>query len=97
MFRFTSSTGLVPPDPNYPHSLRTTRASWAGRGRDKKQKTEEKEEDKVDLRVNGSRIILFSLGGLTYSEVRSVYEVSRDTQREIYIGMKFLLLFLLLM
>ena len=89
MFRFTSSTGLVPPDPNYPHSLRTTRASWAGRGRDKKQKTEEKEEDKVDLRVNGSRIILFSLGGLTYSEVRSVYEVSRDTQREIYIGMEF--------
>lgn len=85
MFRFTTSTGLVPPDPNYPHSLRTTRASWAGKGRDKKQKAEEK-SDQVDLRVNGSRIILFSLGGLTYSELRSVYEVSRDSQREIYIG-----------
>ena len=85
MFRFTASTGLVPPDPNYPHSLRTTRASWSGRSRAKKSK-DEKQESKLDLRVNGSRIVLFSLGGLTYSELRSSYEVSKDTQREIFIG-----------
>jgi syntaxin-binding protein 1 len=84
MFRFASN-GLVPPDPNYPQSLRTTRASWSGRGRTQKNKNEEGKE-KLDLRVNGSRIILFSLGGLTYSEIRSVYEVARDTQREIFIG-----------
>ncbi|KAJ3370303.1 vacuolar sorting protein VPS33/slp1 [Kappamyces sp. JEL0680] len=87
MFRFTSN-GLVPPDPNYPHSLRTTRASWSGRTRAQKANNDdEKDKEKIDLRVNGSRIILFSLGGLTYSEIRAAYEVTRDTQREIYIGM----------
>lgn len=93
MFRFTSN-GLVPPDSNYPHSLRTTRASWTGRARTQKDKDDEKDKGKLDLRVNGSRIILFQLGGLTYSEVRSVYEASRDSQREIYLG-KFLIVFML--
>jgi Sec1 family len=85
MFRFTSN-GIVPPDSNYPHSLRTTRASWVGRAR-VKGKNDEPEKDKIDLRVNGSRIILFCLGGITYSEMRTVYEASRESQREIYLGM----------
>jgi syntaxin-binding protein 1 len=84
MFRFTSN-GIVPPDPNYPLSLRTTRASWSGRGRVQKSSAE-KGKEQLDWRKNGSRIILFSLGGLTYSEIRSMYELSKESQREIFFG-----------
>ncbi|KAJ3271878.1 vacuolar sorting protein VPS33/slp1 [Terramyces sp. JEL0728] len=87
MFKFTSN-GIVPPDPNYPNSLRTTRASWAGRAR-VKQNTKEVSKEVVDWRRNGSRIILFCLGGLTYSEVRSCYELSKESQREIFMGSTF--------
>ena len=91
MFRFTNN-GLVAPDPNHPHSLRTTRTSWAGRrvakpGAKKANADENKEE--TDLRRNGPRIILFSLGGMTFSEMRSAYELTRDEQREVLVGSTF--------
>jgi syntaxin-binding protein 1 len=86
MFRFTSN-GIVPPDPNYPLSLRTTRASWSGKARVAKTNNgSEKQKEQIDWRRNGSRIIIFSLGGLTYSEVRSAYEVCKESQREVFIG-----------
>eukprot|EP00842_Homolaphlyctis_polyrhiza_P005104 jgi/Hompol1/5595/HPOL_004565-RA len=109
MFRFTSN-GLVAPDPNYPHSLRTTRTSWVNRkpgvktsgtksgGANSSGTTGANSSgagaghdspEKGDLRRNGPRVILFVLGGLTYSEMRSVYEITRDTQREVYIGSTF--------
>ncbi|KAJ3259941.1 vacuolar sorting protein VPS33/slp1 [Boothiomyces macroporosus] len=89
MFKFTSN-GIVPPDPNYPNSLRTTRASWAGRARVKTSaKAKDTPKEVADWRRNGSRIILFSLGGLTYSEVRSCYEISKESQREIFMGSTF--------
>ena len=31
-------------------------------------------------------VILFVIGGVTYSEIRSAYEVSEATKREVYIG-----------
>ena len=31
-------------------------------------------------------VVLFVIGGVTYSEIRSAYEVSEATKREIYIG-----------
>jgi syntaxin-binding protein 1 len=86
MFRFTSN-GIVPPDPNYPLSLRTTRASWSGKSRVPKAANGiDKSKEQVEWRRNGPRIILFSLGGLTYSEIRSAYEISKESQRELYIG-----------
>lgn len=89
MFRFASN-GIVPPDPNYPLSLRTTRTSWAGKGRTQKtDKGQASNKEHVDWRRNGSRIILFSLGGMTYSEVRSAYEISKEAQRDLYFGSTF--------
>lgn len=98
MFQFSAATnGLVAPDPNYPTSLRTTRVtSWAPRSQKlaaatkpgAKKETNSKEDN--DFRRNGSRIILFSIGGLTYSEVRSAYEISKDQQREIFFGSIFI-------
>ncbi|KAI8926874.1 Sec1-like protein [Entophlyctis helioformis] len=94
MFRFTSN-GLVAPDPNFPHSLRTTRASWVNRrpakGQTKSGGNESSAgggggQEKQDLRRNGSRIIVFSLGGLTHSEMRTAYEVAKDAQRDVIIG-----------
>ncbi|KAJ2997799.1 vacuolar sorting protein VPS33/slp1 [Globomyces sp. JEL0801] len=90
LFKFTNTNGIVPPDPNYPNSLRTTRASWAGQSRVRKSKDDPAKPELIDWRKNGSRIIVFSLGGLTYSEVRSAYEVSREAQREVYMGGTFL-------
>ncbi|KAJ8327543.1 hypothetical protein BDV3_003364 [Batrachochytrium dendrobatidis] len=104
MFRFTSN-GLVAPDPNYPHSLRTTRTTWVNRkpapnkrnatggdslnsGNDKNRHSDG--SDKSDLRRNGPRIILFSLGGLTYSELRSAHEITRDSLREVFLGSTYL-------
>lgn len=90
IFRFVNNTNnITAPDPNHPNSLRTTRASWGttrrtariGNGNDP-----EKDADENELRRNGSRVILFSVGGLTYSEVRSAYEVTREEQREVFIG-----------
>lgn len=31
-------------------------------------------------------VVLFVIGGVTYSEIRSAYEVSEATKREVYIG-----------
>ena len=84
MFRIKSD-GIEPPDPNYPNSLRTTRATWSGQTRSKTA-TEKQVVENRDLRRNGPRIILFCLGGITNSELRSAYELTKETQREILIG-----------
>ncbi|KAI8847505.1 Sec1-like protein [Chytridium lagenaria] len=39
-----------------------------------------------ELRRNGPRIIVFMMGGVTYSELRSCHEVLRELGREIFIG-----------
>ncbi|TPX45932.1 hypothetical protein SeMB42_g00060 [Synchytrium endobioticum] len=79
-------------------SLRTTKPSWAQRrvtasGSDtasvastssgSSSITRGRDED---LRRNGPRVILFILGGITYSEMRAAYEVMRKSQREVIVG-----------
>jgi syntaxin-binding protein 1 len=39
-----------------------------------------------DYLANGSRIIVFMLGGVTYSEIRSCFELRKDLRREVIIG-----------
>eukprot|EP00842_Homolaphlyctis_polyrhiza_P003812 jgi/Hompol1/4431/HPOL_007106-RA len=51
------------------------------RSRASKEKAAEEE-----LRVNGARIILFVLGGVTYSEMRSIYELRKDMRRDVILG-----------
>ncbi|BFZ56686.1 hypothetical protein PYCC9005_003734 [Savitreella phatthalungensis] len=53
-------------------SLRTNRPAWA-KGRSMTETPKQ-------------RIIVFVAGGATYSEVRSVYELSRETNRDVYLG-----------
>ncbi|KAJ3113505.1 hypothetical protein HDU96_003328 [Phlyctochytrium bullatum] len=38
-----------------------------------------------ELRRNGPRVIVFVLGGVTYSEIRSCHEVLRESNREIFV------------
>ncbi|KND03576.1 uncharacterized protein SPPG_01051 [Spizellomyces punctatus DAOM BR117] len=40
----------------------------------------------VDLRTNGSRIIVLFVDGLSFAEVRVAYEVTSELQREVIIG-----------
>ena len=40
----------------------------------------------MDLRKNGSRVIVFSVGGMCFSEIRSTYELVKDYARDVIIG-----------
>ena len=57
-----------------PGSLRSSRPQWAERA-----KTRSVKEPK-------QRIVVFQLGGMTYSEIRSAYKVAASANREIFIG-----------
>lgn len=57
-----------------PASLRSSRPQWAERA-----KTRTVKEPK-------QRLIVFQLGGMTYSEIRSVYQVSNASNRDVFIG-----------
>lgn len=46
--------------------------------------------------VPSRSIVLFVIGGITYSEIRSAYEVAEATKREIYIGSTQMIIFALL-
>ncbi|KAJ3123490.1 vacuolar sorting protein VPS33/slp1 [Nowakowskiella sp. JEL0407] len=77
-------------------SLRTTRATWAkkgkgGSGPNATSPTSPTAEtnnasDQEDLRKNGPRIVVFVLGGMTFSEMRTMYELQKKTRRECIIG-----------
>ncbi|KAJ3236110.1 vacuolar sorting protein VPS33/slp1 [Chytriomyces hyalinus] len=85
------------PSAGNPYSLRTTRASWA-----KKPKLNMNEgggfggasagasgkggEDADDLRKNGPRVVVFIAGGVTFSEIRSGYEIVKELKRDVIIG-----------
>lgn len=57
-----------------PASLRSSRPQWAERA-----KTRTVKEPK-------QRLIVFQLGGMTYSEIRSAYQVSNASNRDVFIG-----------
>lgn len=98
MFRFTSN-GITAPDPNHPYSLRTTRTTWAnkrvansGPGSLNASGKTDDQPDENEFRRNGARVILFTLGGMTYSEMRCAYEITRDDKREVFFGILTILL-----
>jgi syntaxin-binding protein 1 len=57
-----------------PASLRSSRPQWAERA-----KTRTVKEPK-------QRLVIFQLGGMTYSEIRSVYQVASASNRDVFIG-----------
>ncbi|RKP09734.1 Sec1-like protein [Thamnocephalis sphaerospora] len=57
-------------------SLRSTKPSW-------QKSAQERSEAKP---VTGGRLIVFVAGGITYSEMRSVYEVGQKYGRDVLIG-----------
>ena len=60
---------------NQPASLRSARPQWAERAKTKAVKEPRQ------------RLIVFQLGGITYSEVRSAYKVTASSNnREVFIG-----------
>lgn len=67
----------VPPEPELRNtanqgSLRTNRPAWA--------------KGRIQQDLPRQRIIAFVAGGATYSEVRSVYELSESLQRDVILG-----------
>ncbi|KAI8614150.1 Sec1-like protein [Chytriomyces sp. MP71] len=94
----TVSNALQPlPNAGNPYSLRTTRASWAtkpkitdnlgvGSGPGGAGGSKGAPEDAEDLRKNGARIVVFIMGGATFSEIRSCYEIMKEFRRDVIIG-----------
>jgi syntaxin-binding protein 1 len=75
---------LVATDPKFPFSLRTTRANWV---HEKKEADKPiVNDDRNLITKNGPPIIIFMLGGLSFSEMRVAYEISKEWNRDIYIG-----------
>ncbi|KAJ3195406.1 vacuolar sorting protein VPS33/slp1 [Irineochytrium annulatum] len=93
--KVTKSNNPLQPLPNAsnPYSLRTTRPSWALKSKvSSSSKSGDANAnsasagDGEELRRNGPRIILFVMGGLTFSEIRASFEVMKDTKRDVIIG-----------
>ncbi|RKO88418.1 Sec1-like protein [Blyttiomyces helicus] len=60
---------------------------WATRRPQKASAGKEEE----DLRGNGSRVIVFFVGGITFPEIRTAYEITKGLKREIVVGSTHLL------
>lgn len=75
---------LVATDPKFPFSLRTTRAQWV---HEKKEAiTPIVTDGKGQSTKSGPPIIVFMLGGLSFSEMRVAYEITKEWNRDVYIG-----------
>ena len=79
------------PDSAHPYSLRTTRAKWANKKKEENKEngvvaTEDSLVNSVEYRRNGPTVLVFVLGGMTYSEMRSAYEVMNQYKRDVIIG-----------
>ncbi|KAJ1547774.1 vacuolar sorting protein VPS33/slp1 [Nowakowskiella sp. JEL0078] len=78
-------------------SLRTTRASWSKKakghitmnpvycGSNPTSPTTQEVNIEDDLRKNGPRVVVFMLGGMSFSEMRTVYELQKKYERECFI------------
>lgn len=60
---------------NKPKATQRQPRNWRGGGKDK--------VDEVDTRPV---FIVFVLGGLTFSELRSIYEIGKESKQQIYVG-----------
>lgn len=77
------------------YSLRTTRPSWSRPNSAIKSGMNvgassplggTMKEDEEDLRKNGARIVVFVMGGMTFSEVRATYELIKEQKRDVLFG-----------
>ncbi|KAI8986322.1 Sec1-like protein [Pilobolus umbonatus] len=57
-------------------SLRTTKPTWSKRAN----------SPGMNRVANGAKLIVFVIGGATYSEIRSVYELAESYNKDIFIG-----------
>ena len=60
-----------------------------GKGKDADNKSKAKGHNNdatLDLEFKGPRIIVFVIGGMTYSEMRCIHKVMGETKREVLIG-----------
>jgi len=64
-------------------------AGWASAKKGKDATADKKKEE--DVSYSGARLIVFVVGGMTYSEMRTAYTVSSATKREVIIGSTHLL------
>lgn len=86
------------PDRHKVVSLRSTKPTWATKTpqllaqmqaaaleTDPIKRAQEGEREE-DLRRNGGRVVVFVLGGMTFSELRSAYEVMKKERRDVTVG-----------
>mmetsp|Transcript_39603 Transcript_39603/g.62637 ORF Transcript_39603/g.62637 Transcript_39603/m.62637 type:complete len:545 (-) Transcript_39603:74-1708(-) len=64
----------------------SSKAKWGGGGNSSSGKGKEKEGTVGDDGFKKGRVVVFVLGGCCYSELRSVYELTHDYQREVILG-----------
>ncbi|KAJ3101990.1 vacuolar sorting protein VPS33/slp1 [Phlyctochytrium planicorne] len=89
-----SASNPLTPQPNAAnaYSLRTTRPSWAAKPKAAMSKDGGNARvinaEEEEYRRNGPRVILFMIGGITFSEIRATFEVMKDYKRDIIIGNK---------
>lgn len=65
------------------YSLKQRTAGWAS---NKKAAGKEKANKPIEPEFSGPRLIIFIAGGVTASETRSIYELSKQFKRDIIIG-----------
>ncbi|EST04560.1 Sec1-like protein [Kalmanozyma brasiliensis GHG001] len=75
----SSTSNATGPGRTQPSSLRSAKPTWHQKGRGGSTVG----VDKVDYR---QRILLFVAGGMTYSEMRSAYQISERLGKDVYIG-----------
>jgi syntaxin-binding protein 1 len=66
-------------------SLRTAKPSWHTKKAADSSSTDKEKTIAEDRKRNG-RIIVFIIGGMTYSEMRSGYEIGNILRKDVYIG-----------
>jgi len=59
-----------------------TRSNW----RNKKEKEKEAKQEEAVVEDNRNRYICYILGGVTFSELRSTYEIAESTNSNLFIG-----------
>ena len=67
------------------HKLNLNMHGKDGDSKTNGRKSKERKES-LDLEFKGPRVIVFVIGGMTYSEMRCLHKVMKETKREVIIG-----------